>query len=76
MRASRVLTLVLAVAINSPMAAVAQQNAAADTSKKTAPNTELPIVPTRRTTFTTDEGTWLSVECLAGRQDDRLRPHG
>jgi Tol biopolymer transport system component len=62
MRAGRVLTLVLAVVMSSPVAAVAQPSAAADTSKKTAPNTELPILPTRRTTFTTDEGTWLSLD--------------
>src|SRR3954468_11266894 len=62
MRASRVLTLVLALGLSNPMAGVAQQPAAADTSKKTAPNTELPIVPTRKTNFTTDEGTWLSLD--------------
>ncbi|HEY5418950.1 MAG TPA: amidohydrolase family protein [Gemmatimonadaceae bacterium] len=63
MRASRVLTLVLALGLSSPMAGVAQQPAAAaDTSKKTAPNTELPIIPTRKTAFTTDEGTWLSLD--------------
>jgi len=62
MRVRRALTLVLAVVMTSPVTAVGQQNTPADTSKKTAPNTELPILPARRTTFTTDEGTWLSLD--------------
>src|SRR5436305_4097222 len=41
----------------------AQQVApAGDTSKKTAPNSELPILPTRQAAFTTDEGTWMSLD--------------
>ena len=43
--------------------AVAQQQAgAADTTKKTAPNSELPILPARQAAFTTDEGTWMSLD--------------
>jgi Tol biopolymer transport system component len=34
----------------------------ADTSKKTAPNSELPILPARQAAFTTDEGTWMSLD--------------
>ena len=33
-----------------------------DTSKKTAPNSELPILPTRQASLTTDEGTWMSLD--------------
>ena len=40
----------------------AQAPAAVDTTKKTAPNSELPILPTRQASFTTDEGTWLSLD--------------
>src|SRR4029453_10914168 len=62
MRVSCSLAVVVAVAMSSPMAVVCQDSARADTSKKTAPNTELPILPARQTTFTTDEGTWLSLD--------------
>src|SRR5918993_4441673 len=40
--------------------AFAQQ--VADTTRRTAPNTELPLIPTRALKFTTDEGTWLSLD--------------
>ncbi|HXB24681.1 MAG TPA: amidohydrolase family protein [Gemmatimonadaceae bacterium] len=33
-----------------------------DSAKKTAPETSLPILPTRHTKFTTDEGTWMSLD--------------
>ncbi len=33
-----------------------------DSAKKTAPETSLPILPTRHTQFTTDEGTWMSLD--------------
>jgi len=33
-----------------------------DSTKKTAPETSLPILPTRHTRFTTDEGTWMSLD--------------
>jgi len=62
MRANRALAVVVALAMSSPVAAVSQQTAPADTSKKTAPNSELPILPARQNTFTTDEGTWLSLD--------------
>ena len=35
---------------------------AGDSAKKTAPETSLPILPTRHTKFTTDEGTWMSLD--------------
>ncbi|MEP7344336.1 MAG: hypothetical protein ABI877_03675, partial [Gemmatimonadaceae bacterium] len=36
--------------------------APADTTKKTAPNSDLPLIPTRPLKFTTDEGTWMSLD--------------
>jgi len=50
----------LAVAFGVAGPAVAQQ--AADTTRRTAPNTDLPLIPTRPLKFTTDEGTWLSLD--------------
>lgn len=40
----------------------AQNPSRPDTTKKTAPNSELPILPTRAARFTTDEGTWMSLD--------------
>jgi Tol biopolymer transport system component len=54
---SMAITLCLA-----PFAAVPAQNSPADTAKKTAPNSELPILPARQASFTTDEGTWISLD--------------
>jgi Tol biopolymer transport system component/imidazolonepropionase-like amidohydrolase len=34
----------------------------ADSTRRTAPGTELPLVPTRPLQFTTDEGTWMSLD--------------
>jgi Tol biopolymer transport system component len=42
--------------------AVYGQKPAADSTKKTAPESDLPIIPTRHTRFTTDEGTWMSLD--------------
>ena len=40
--------------------------AASDTVRRpTAPNTELPLIPTRPLKFTTDEGTWMSLDLSA-----------
>ena len=33
-----------------------------DTAQHTAPNSNLPLIPTRPLTFTTDEGTWMSLD--------------
>src|SRR5215213_6608958 len=38
------------------------QNSADSTARRTAPNSELPLVPTRPLKFTTDEGTWMSLD--------------
>ena len=42
-----------------------------DEPKKKAPG--LPLKPDRTIEFTTDEGTWISLDVVARRQDDRLR---
>ena len=34
----------------------------ADTTRRTAPNSDLPLIPTRALKFTTDEGTWMSLD--------------
>jgi Tol biopolymer transport system component len=64
MRSTRAFALALllgALCFTTPVRA--QQVApAGDTSKKTAPNSELPILPTRQAAFTTDEGTWMSLD--------------
>ncbi len=43
-------------------ASVARAQAAADSTRRTAPDTELPLIPTRALSFSTDEGTWLSLD--------------
>src|SRR5438105_13021263 len=54
---------VLAATLSAGRSATAQEPAArSDTTKKTAPNSELPILPTRQAAFTTDEGTWMSLD--------------
>jgi len=40
----------------------ARAQAAGDSARRTAPDTELPLIPTRSLRFTTDEGTWLSLD--------------
>jgi imidazolonepropionase-like amidohydrolase/Tol biopolymer transport system component len=53
--------LTLALLIGAVVPAFAQQ--AADTTRpRTAPNTDLPLIPTRPLKFTTDEGTWMSLD--------------
>lgn len=52
----------LVLALLAPARASAQA-APPDTAKKaTAPNSELPLIPTRPLKFTTDEGTWMSLD--------------
>ncbi len=46
--------------VTSSLAASAQLPA--DTSRRASPNGDLPLVPTRPLKFTTDEGTWLSLD--------------
>jgi Tol biopolymer transport system component len=49
-----------ALLVGAALPAVAQQNA--DTTRRTAPNSDLPLIPTRPLKFTTDEGTWMSLD--------------
>lgn len=53
-------TIVATLSVFLPVSLSAQPPA--DTSKKTAPNSELPLIPTRPLKFTTDEGTWMSLD--------------
>ena len=56
------LTLSLAFLFGLGGPALSQNNAADTTTRRTAPNSELPLVPTRPLKFTTDEGTWMSLD--------------
>ena len=64
MMSCRVLPLrrFLAVALLFGIAAPALAQPAADTTRRTAPNSDLPLIPTRPLKFTTDEGTWMSLD--------------
>ena len=55
------LTLTLVVGVVFTAAA----QTPADTARRTAPNSDLPLIPTRPLKFTTDEGTWLSLDLSA-----------
>jgi len=55
---SRVLSITLLFGV--PASAIAQP--AADSTRRTAPNSDLPLIPTRPLKFTTDEGTWISLD--------------
>jgi len=55
---SRVLSISLIFGV--PASAIAQP--AADSARRTAPNSDLPLIPTRPLKFTTDEGTWISLD--------------
>src|SRR6202167_5073424 len=56
------ISLVVFALLSASAPAASSQKPAADSAKKTAPETSLPILPTRHTRFTTDEGTWMSVD--------------
>lgn len=55
-RASHILALSLLLA--APLGA----QATADTTRRTAPDSDLPLIPTRPLRFSTDEGTWMSLD--------------
>jgi Tol biopolymer transport system component/imidazolonepropionase-like amidohydrolase len=55
---SRVLSISLIFGV--PASTIAQP--AADSARRTAPNSDLPLIPTRPLKFTTDEGTWMSLD--------------
>ena len=54
------LALVLALLTGVTVSAVAQ--AGQDSTRRTAPESDLPLIPTRPLKFTTDEGTWMSLD--------------
>ncbi|MCC6929103.1 MAG: PD40 domain-containing protein [Gemmatimonadaceae bacterium] len=51
-----------ALALLSALAAGALAQGAPDSTRRTAPESDLPLIPTRPLSFTTDEGTWLSLD--------------
>ncbi len=51
------IAFVLALVVASPVA-----GQATDTARRTAPQSDLPLIPTRPLRFTTDEGTWMSLD--------------
>ncbi len=55
--------LLVALLAGAVSGAVAQ--APTDTTRRTAPNSDLPLIPTRPLKFTTDEGTWMSLDLSA-----------
>ncbi len=55
--------LTIALLAGVVLGAVAQ--APTDTTRRTAPNSDLPMIPTRPLKFTTDEGTWISLDLSA-----------
>ncbi|HEX6051826.1 MAG TPA: amidohydrolase, partial [Gemmatimonadaceae bacterium] len=62
-RSALFVRIVLSAACLLGPAASAQNQPASDTARpRTAPNTELPLIPTRPLAFTTDEGTWMSLD--------------
>jgi Tol biopolymer transport system component/imidazolonepropionase-like amidohydrolase len=54
--------LVALVASALALPVVVDAQALADTTRRVAPNGDLPLVPTRPLKFSTDEGTWLSLD--------------
>jgi tricorn protease-like protein len=44
------------------LAAPLGAQATADSSRRTAPDSDLPLIPTRPLRFSTDEGTWMSLD--------------
>lgn len=51
-----------AMVLAAAFATSATAQAPVDTTRRTSPNGDLPLVPTRPLKFTTDEGTWLSLD--------------
>ena len=53
---------VLTAALLAGVASATLAQATSDSTRRTAPESELPLIPTRPLVFTTDEGTWLSLD--------------
>jgi Tol biopolymer transport system component/imidazolonepropionase-like amidohydrolase len=62
---SAILFPVVAVGAVVVGTAAAGAQATTDSARRTAPNSELPLIPTRPLKFTTDEGTWMSLDLSA-----------
>ena len=60
-RRPRVISMLATLAAFA-LAVPAGAQAPADTTRRAGPNGDLPLVPTRPLKFTTDEGTWLSLD--------------
>ena len=56
------LSLALSAILLVSVAPAARGQAPADSTRRTAPNSDLPLIPTRPLKFTTDEGTWMSLD--------------
>ena len=52
--------LSISLIFGAPASAIAQP--ATDSTRRTAPNSDLPLIPTRPLKFTTDEGTWMNLD--------------
>lgn len=52
----------LSVALLTGLSTVAGAQARSDSTPRTAPESDLPLIPTRPLEFTTDEGTWISLD--------------
>ncbi|MEJ7812254.1 MAG: LpqB family beta-propeller domain-containing protein [Gemmatimonadaceae bacterium] len=61
-RSVLVVRLILSLPFLFGTAAPALAQPAADTTRRTAPGSDLPLIPTRPLKFTTDEGTWMSLD--------------
>ena len=60
-RASLVRPIFAVALLLGAAGSISAQNSA-DTTRRTAPNSDLPLIPTRPLKFTTDEGTWMSLD--------------
>ena len=58
----RALAFALLSSALSTGASTAVAQTGADSARRTAPDSDLPLIPTRALKFTTDEGTWLSLD--------------
>jgi Tol biopolymer transport system component/imidazolonepropionase-like amidohydrolase len=62
MSRATVVRRVLSISLTFGLATSAAAQPAADSTRRTAPNSDLPLLPTRALKFTTDEGTWMSLD--------------
>jgi tricorn protease-like protein len=62
MSRATVVRRVLSISLTFGLATSAAAQPAADSTRRPAPNSDLPLLPTRALKFTTDEGTWMSLD--------------